>query len=189
MEYNVRPISIRDGKIIIDGVEAGDSVSASGVFTPDTWSGKQLGDKSNSTRWLGYNITVALTRHRSNPWIKEVIKKYKDTGKTPEITIQGIMCDGDSDFFDKYGNDVCTFVGCVPTGAMPLTSLDSNGDVVVSGLRTCAGYYANSVNGLPEGVFAAVKGFESGWMDLTGQWLYAESIFASSNDEMDNGFF
>ena len=38
-------------------------------------------------------------------------------------------------------------------------------------------------------VFAAVKGFESGWMDLTGQWLYAESIFASSNDEMDNGFF
>ena len=33
------------------------------------------------------------------------------------------------------------------------------------------------------------KGFESGWMDLTGQWLYAESIFASSNDEMDNGFF
>ena len=67
--------------------------------------------------------------------------------------------------------------------------LDSDGNVVVSGLRTCAGYYANSVNGLPEGVFAAVKGFESGWMDLTGQWLYAESIFASSNDEMDNGFF
>ncbi|MGY6262839.1 hypothetical protein ACW73Q_02920 [Faecalibacterium duncaniae] len=134
MKYNVRPISIRDGKIIIDGVEAGDSVSASGVFTPDTWSGKQLGDKSNSTRWLGYNITVALTRHRSNPWIKEVIKKYKDTGKTPEITIQGIMCDGDSDFFDKYGNDVCTFVGCVPTGAMPLTSLDSNGDVVTDSL-------------------------------------------------------
>ena len=46
-----------------------------------------------------------------------------------------------------------------------------------------------SVNGLPEGVFAAVKGFDSGWMDLTGQWLYDESIFASSNDEMDNGFF
>ena len=61
--------------------------------------------------------------------------------------------------------------------------------ILMIGLRTCAGYYANSVNGLPEGVFAAVKGFESGWMDLTGQWLYAESIFASSNDEMDNGFF
>lgn len=83
------------------------------------------------------------------------------------------------------------FYGCYngPGSSWLYDVLDSDGDVVISGLRTCAGYYANSVNGLPEGVFAAVKGFESGWMDLTGQWLYAESIFASSNDEMDNGFF
>lgn len=134
MDFNTRPISIRQGKIFIDGVEAADSVSATGTFTPDTWSGKQLGDYSNSTRWLGYNITVALSRHRSNPWIKEVIKKYQGNHKTPEITIQGIMNDGDSDFFDKYGNDVCTFVGCVPTGAMPLTALDSNGDIVTDSL-------------------------------------------------------
>lgn len=67
--------------------------------------------------------------------------------------------------------------------------LDSDGDVVVSGLRTCAGYYANSVNGLPEGVFAASKGFSYGWMDLSGRWLYAESIFASTADEMDNYYF
>lgn len=83
------------------------------------------------------------------------------------------------------------FYGCYngPGSSWLYDVLDSDGNVVVNGLRTCAGYYANSVNGLPEGVFAAVKGFESGWMDLTGQWLYAESIFASSNDEMDNGFF
>lgn len=83
------------------------------------------------------------------------------------------------------------FYGCYngPGSSWLYDVLDSDGNVVVSGLRTCAGYYANSINGLPEGVFAAVKGFESGWMDLTGQWLYAESIFASSNDEMDNGFF
>lgn len=83
------------------------------------------------------------------------------------------------------------FYGCYngPGSSWLYDVLDSDGDVAVSGLRTCAGYYANSVNGLPEGVFAAIKGFESGWMDLTGQWLYAESIFASSNDEMDNGFF
>lgn len=83
------------------------------------------------------------------------------------------------------------FYGCYngPGSSWLYDVLDSDGTVVVSGLRSCAGYYANSVNGLPEGVFAAIKGFESGWMDLTGQWLYAESIFASSNDEMDNGFF
>lgn len=44
MEYNVRPISIRDGKIIIDGVEAGDSVSASGVFTLATRCPKSPGN-------------------------------------------------------------------------------------------------------------------------------------------------
>ena len=119
MDFNTRPISLRQGKIFIDGVEAADSVSATGTFTPDTWS---------------YNITVNVTRYRSNPYIKEVIKKYQGTHKTPEITIQGIMDDPDSDFFDKHGNDVCTYVGCVPTGAMPLTALDSNGDVVSDSL-------------------------------------------------------
>ena len=46
-----------------------------------------------------------------------------------------------------------------------------------------------SANGLPEGVFAASKGFSYGWMDLSGRWLYAESIFASTTDEMDNYYF
>ena len=67
------------------------------------------------------------------------------------------------------------FYGCYngPGSSWLYDVLDSDGNVVVSGLRTCAGYYANSVNGLPEGVFAAVKGFESGWMALTGQWNWS----------------
>ena len=83
------------------------------------------------------------------------------------------------------------FYGCCngPGGSWLYDILDSDGNVVVGGLRSCSTYYADSANGLPEGVFAASKGFSYGWMDLTGQWLYAESIFASSNDEMDNGFF
>ena len=83
------------------------------------------------------------------------------------------------------------FYGCYngPGSSWLYNILDSDGNVVVSGLRSCAGYYANSVNGLPEGVFAAAKGFESGWMDLTGRWLYCESIFASAADEMDNYYF
>ena len=83
------------------------------------------------------------------------------------------------------------FYGCCngPGGSWLYDILDSDGNVVVGGLRSCSTYYADRANGLPEGVFAASKGFSYGWMDLTGQWLYAESIFASSNDEMDNGFF
>ena len=61
--------------------------------------------------------------------------------------------------------------------------------MVVSGLRSCAGYYANSINGLPEGVFAAIKGFRTGWMDLSGQWIYCESIFASASDESTDNYF
>lgn len=134
MEFNKRPINIRIGKIFLDGLEISDMVSATVTFTPDTWSGKQLGDYSNSTRWLGYNITVTVTEHRSTPWIKELIKKYQLTHLTPELTIQGVMNDPDSDYQDSYGNDVVTCVGCVPTGAMPLTALDSNGDIVTDSL-------------------------------------------------------
>ena len=83
------------------------------------------------------------------------------------------------------------FYGCYngPGNSWLYDILDSDGDVAVSDLRSCSGYYANSVNGLPEGVFAAVKGFRSGWMDVNGQWLYSESIFASATDEMDNYYF
>ena len=83
------------------------------------------------------------------------------------------------------------FYGCCngPGGSWLYDLLDSDGNVVVGGLRSCSTYYADSANGLPEGVFAASKGFSYGWMDLSGRWLYAESIFASTADEMDNYYF
>ena len=79
------------------------------------------------------------------------------------------------------------FYGCHngPGSSWLYDILDSDGNVVVGGLRSCSTYYADRANGLPEGVFAASKGFSYGWMDLSGRWLYAESIFASTADEMD----
>lgn len=83
------------------------------------------------------------------------------------------------------------FYGCCngPGSSWLYDILDSDGNVVVGGLRSCSTYYADRANGLPEGVFAASKGFSYGWMDLSGRWLYAESIFASTADEMDNYYF
>ena len=83
------------------------------------------------------------------------------------------------------------FYGCCngPGGSWLYDILDSDGNVVVGGLRSCSTYYADRANGLPEGVFAASKGFSYGWMDFSGRWLYAESIFASTADEMDNYYF
>lgn len=130
MKYNKSPISLKEGKVFIDGVEVLDSVACTIQFTPDVWSGKTLGEKSNSSRWTGYNITGTLTRRRSTPWLADTIAKYKKTGKTPEMTIQGVMNDKASDYYAEYGNYTVTAVGCVLTGALPLTALDSNGDVV-----------------------------------------------------------
>lgn len=83
------------------------------------------------------------------------------------------------------------FYGCHngPGSSWLYDILDSDGNVVVGGLRSCSTYYADRANGLPEGVFAASKGFSYGWMDFSGRWLYAESIFASTADEMDNYYF
>lgn len=130
MQYNKNPINIREGKVFIDGVEVMDSVTCEIKFTPDTWSGKQLGERTPSTRWLGYSITGSITRRRSTPWLKEMIAKYIESGATPELTIQGVMNDANSDYYEQNGTDVVTAVGCVLTGDMSLTKLDTNGDVL-----------------------------------------------------------
>jgi len=129
-EHNKSPISLRQGKIFIDGIEVMDGVKCEITFTPETWSGRQLGEQTKSTRWLGYAIAGNITRRRSTPWIKDVIKKYKSTKRTPEMTIQGIMDDKTSDYYADFGSDTVTAVGCVLTGDLPLTRLDSGGEIV-----------------------------------------------------------
>ena len=54
--------------------------------------------------------------------------------------------------------------------------LDADGKVVLQGLSSCTGYYSNSLNALPDHVFAAQRGFYVGWMDTSGNWLYCQSI-------------
>jgi len=130
MEYNKSPISLREGKLFIDGVQCADSIKCEIKFTPDVWTGKQLGEQTNSSRWLGYSITGSITRRRSTPWLKDAIKKYIGTGKTPEFKIQGIMDDKNSDYYEVYGSDTVTAVGCVLTGDQPLTTFDSGGEVL-----------------------------------------------------------
>lgn len=68
--------------------------------------------------------------------------------------------------------------------------LDADGKVVLQGLASCAGYYSNSLNALPDHVFAAQRGFYVGWMDTSGNWLYCQSIFpsATADDEPSYGY-
>ena len=68
--------------------------------------------------------------------------------------------------------------------------LDADGKVVLQGLASCAGYYSNSLNALPDHVFAAQRGFYTGWMDTSGNWLYCQNIFSSAtaDDEPSYGY-
>ena len=130
MEYNKNPISLREGKIFIDGVECADSIKCEIKFTPDVWTGRQLGEITQSSRWLGATITGTITRRRSTPWLREAIKKYMSDKGTPEFTIQGIMDDENSDYYADNGSETVTCVGCVLTGDLNLINLDSGGEVV-----------------------------------------------------------
>ena len=130
MEYNHSPISVREGHVFLDGVEIMDSIKCNIKMTPDTWSGRQLGEITPSTRWLGYSITGTITRRRNTMWLKEKIKYYQETHETPEMTIQGIMEDKQSDFYKQFCSEVITAVGVVLTGDLTLLDLDSEGQVL-----------------------------------------------------------
>lgn len=130
MKYNKNPISLREGKAFIDGLEVMDGIKFQVKFTPDVWEGRQLGERTPSSRWLGCKITGTMTRRRSTPWLREAINHYNKTKETPEFTIQGIANDENSDFYAENGSDVVTCVGCVLTGDLNLIDLDSEGNVV-----------------------------------------------------------
>ncbi|MCD8239390.1 MAG: phage tail tube protein [Clostridiales bacterium] len=130
MNYNKNPISLREGKVFIDGVECLDSIKCELKFTPDVWTGRQLGEITPSSRWLGGSFTGTITRRRSTPWLKEAIQKYLDSKETPEFTIQGIMDDVNSDYYADNGSETVTCVGCVLTGDLNLINLDSDGQVL-----------------------------------------------------------
>lgn len=108
-----------------------DDVKMNINFTPEVWTGRQLNEKTPSSRWVGATITGSMTRRRTNNWLKTKIKEYQATGATPELVIQGIMDDANSDYYAAHGSDVVTCVGCVLTGDLPLTALDAESGSVV----------------------------------------------------------
>ena len=67
-----------------------------------------------------------------------------------------------------------------PGGSILYDVLDSHGNVLLTGLADVG---ASSLFDLPDGIFGARQGFERGFMDSTGQWVYHESLFISLSDD------
>lgn len=89
-----------------------------------------LGDKGTNRRWLGRDITGSIDEYRTTARWNNIVKQYENSGITPELTIQGIRTDKDSDFYEVSGSESVTVTGAVLTGDINLISLDTDGDVV-----------------------------------------------------------
>ncbi|MGN0707440.1 MAG: DUF5046 domain-containing protein [Faecalibacterium sp.] len=72
--------------------------------------------------------------------------------------------------------------GCYqgPGNAFLYDVLDCRGQVLLRGLGNCSAAYNGS---FPPDCFAARRGYDYGWMDHTGRWLYCQSIFSSLSAE------
>ena len=143
MSENKKPLSLEEGKIFIDGVEVIDAAKLTILYQPKVWSGKMLGDKGTNRRWLGRDITGTLDEYRTTPRFNNIVAKYENDGITPELTIQGIRVDKDSDYYELSGSESVTLTGCVLTGDITLLSLDTDGEVVKDSISFVLSIYHN----------------------------------------------
>ena len=127
---NKRRISLREGRVYLDGTEIMDAVKLEAVFTPDVNESRSLKERGVSRRWLGFDITGTITEYRTKPWIHDAVKKYMQTGVTPEFTITGVQDDKGSDYYASYGLITKTLRGVVLTGDLTLINMDAEGDVL-----------------------------------------------------------
>lgn len=123
-------MSLREGKGFIDGVQILDLIKLESYFTPEVVTSRSVGQKGTSRRYIGHDITGSITEYKSTPWIKDIIKKYLDSGETPKLTIQGVQDDPNSEYGAEFGRDKATLIGVVLTGDLPLIMLDSEGELV-----------------------------------------------------------
>jgi len=132
---NRSPLSAREGKVYLDGVMIADACKFKVTFKPNVWSGKQLSEPGTNRRWIGYDIAVAIEEWKTTRRYRAMIDSYLKDGKTPELTIQGVQTDKNSDFYATNKSETVTCVGCVPTDDIELIDMDTDGDVVKESIK------------------------------------------------------
>lgn len=120
------PMLKSEGKLYIDGEQVIDARKVLIKVSINNTESKRLGDRTTSSRTVGYDISVEISQYKSNKFAVDIIKKYLDVGLTPKFKVQAMNNDKGSDFFSKYGNDTITVTGCVPTGDLNLIDLDAS---------------------------------------------------------------
>ena len=128
-KYNRKPIHVSEGSCFFDGKLIFDAIKFKVISTPKVMTSVSIGDKTPNSRWGNtFEYKVEITRRRTTKWAKEVLKKYKKDGITPEFTLSGVQEDKDSDYYADNGAETVTAVGCVLTSDINLIDLDANGE-------------------------------------------------------------
>ena len=131
MAVNKNGISLREGRIYLDGTLIADAAPLTINFQPEVAQHRTLGEKGMNRRWIGRDVTGSMTEWKSTPWLENKIKEYEKTGVTPEFKIQGRREDKSSDYYKKYKKaETVTLTGVVLTGDLPLMALDTAGELV-----------------------------------------------------------
>lgn len=138
--------------------------------------------------WAVGEDYVLLMLYPAGGHTSPTIRLYNAKGLVRQIEVPASTEDGyvyfaplslaDGHAYFRYGYEG-------PNNTTLYDVLDENGNAVIKGLATCYSYYPTGSNALPDGAFVARKGFCSGWMLPTGEWLYSRSIFSTATDESD----
>ncbi|MDO4301641.1 MAG: phage tail tube protein [Clostridia bacterium] len=128
-KLNRSRILLNKGNMYWDGEIIADGIKCEIIVTPKVTTSKSLNETVPSSRWAGIeSIKATVTEYRSTARAKNLVKNYLETGETPEVTIQGTQDDENSDYYEAIGKETVTALGCVPTDAIKILSLDASSD-------------------------------------------------------------
>lgn len=122
---------MREGRGFINSTQVLDLIKLNAVFTPEVSKKRSVGQRNMQSKVLGYDVTGTITQFKGNQWVRNAIKEYIKTGVWPEMDIQGVMSDPDSDYVKNFGEERIQLLGVVLTGDLPVLDLDAEGEEVV----------------------------------------------------------
>ena len=155
---------LQDGSLLLYGPDGSETAIETGLTSQDRVSvmGAQGGRVLLSVSDADYTVTRSLIYDAS-----------------------GLLYDSDGSGYDRLmyltmGPDGPLYNATRqgPGGGWLSDVVDSRGNALLTGLAD-----VSWGDDLPDGVIAARRGFERGYMDLEGNWLYSESVFTSLADE------
>lgn len=123
-------LKMTEARVIVDGEEKTNTVTANAVFTINTAEVPILGARTVGDKPLSYKITGTMSEYKVTRWLIDYCKKFQNDGVVEPFDIQGVIDDRSSMYDRENGVTRDTLVNCVLTGDIPIFSIDATGELV-----------------------------------------------------------